>query len=211
MNISPPRSTLFRRLASLLAKPSKIRRRWRQRWQGCWFQIEAHGRLRSFQNDGGLRLDVPARVANAKGTLHIGANVTLGYRDAPLLGDGHILLSPRAADSIISIGAETILSNNVAVVAMESITIGRACLIGDQTQIFDCDFHEIDPERRHQGHGITQPVVIEDNVWLGSRVLVLKGVTIGKNSVIAAGSVVTRSIEANVVAAGVPARPLRSI
>jgi maltose O-acetyltransferase len=84
-------------------------------------------------------------------------------------------------------------------------------LIGDQVTILDCDFHEISPITRMNGVGPIEPVVIGDNVWLGSRVMVLKGVTIGENSVVAAMSVVTKSIPPNSIAVGNPARVIRSI
>ncbi|MBP7051983.1 MAG: hypothetical protein KBE65_13295 [Phycisphaerae bacterium] len=77
--------------------------------------------------------------------------------------------------------------------------------------IYDCDFHEIDPILRNRGPGPNMPVEIGDNVWLGSRVMVLKGVTIGANSVVGAGSIVTTSLPANCVAAGVPARVIRTV
>jgi maltose O-acetyltransferase len=85
------------------------------------------------------------------------------------------------------------------------------CQIGDQVAIYDCDFHEINPSTRDRSYGPTSPVVIGNNVWLGSRVIVLKGVTIGDNSVVGAMSVVTKSIPANCVAAGIPARIIRHI
>ena len=71
--------------------------------------------------------------------------------------------------------------------------------------------HPIHPDLRHTQQQFSQPVIIEDGVWLGTGVIINPGVTIGKNSVIGAGSVVNRSIPANVVAAGVPCRVLRAI
>lgn len=77
--------------------------------------------------------------------------------------------------------------------------------------IFDTDFHCIPSENRNRSLGKVAPVVISNNVWLGSRVMVLKGVTIGENSIIAAGAVVAKSIPPNVIAAGVPAKVIRTI
>jgi acetyltransferase-like isoleucine patch superfamily enzyme len=77
--------------------------------------------------------------------------------------------------------------------------------------VYDCDFHEVNQCIRSQGLGRSKPVHIGNNVGLGSRVMVLKVVTIGDNSVIAAMSVVTKSVPANCVAAGVPAKVIRSI
>ena len=158
-----------------------------------------------------VRLHVPVAARWGRGTLQIREGVSLGYAMAPRLGDGAILLQPRGQDAVIDIGSGTTISNNVALVAMGSIRIGAGCLIGDLVTVYDCDFHEIDPLRRNEGVGPIEPVEIGNNVWLGSRVMVLRGVTIGDNSVVGAGSVVTRSIPANSVAAGVPARVIRAL
>jgi carbonic anhydrase/acetyltransferase-like protein (isoleucine patch superfamily) len=148
---------------------------------------------------------------DGSGKVEIGDGVNLGVRSAPRLGSGEILLQARCADSSISIGNSSALSNNVSVIAAKSVRIGRQCLIGDSVFVMDCDFHEVNPLLRESSSGSSAPVIIEDNVWLGSRVLILKGVTIGKNSVVAAGAVVSKSLPANVVAAGVPAKVVRSI
>ena len=169
------------------------------------------GNLRSFKCAKGLRLDVPVRVGQGKGRLELSEGIRLGWEQAPMSGSGGILLEARAMNAHISIGAGTMLSNNVSLVAMESINIGQNCLIGDMTLIFDCDFHEIDPDRRHSDVGPIEPVIIGDNVWIGSRVIVLRGVTIGNNCVIGAGSVITTSIPENSLAAGVPAKVIRAV
>jgi maltose O-acetyltransferase len=77
--------------------------------------------------------------------------------------------------------------------------------------VYDTDFHEVDPERRLSGTPKMGKVVIEDNVWIGDRVTILKGSKIGKNSVVAAGAVVAGEFPANVVIGGVPARVIREI
>ncbi len=157
-----------------------------------------------------VRAAVPVRV-DGVGHVSIGEGVGLGYRPAPRLGSGEILIQARARGSRISIGTGTLISNNLSIIAMKSVEIGERCQIGDLVSILDCDFHEIDPTARLSSHGTTEPVAIGTNVWLGSRVMILKGVRIGENTVVAAGSVVTRSLPANVVAAGVPAKVIREI
>jgi maltose O-acetyltransferase len=96
-------------------------------------------------------------------------------------------------------------------VATKSIVIGNGCQIGDLVAIYDTDFHEINPATRNNSTGECAPVHIGNNVWLGSRVIVLKGVTIGDNSVVAAMSVVTKSLPTNCIAAGVPAKVVKAI
>lgn len=152
---------------------------------------------------------VPVRSDGA-GSLVIGDRNSFGFRMAPKMGSGEILLQARQPDAIISIGCGNYISNNASLLANHRITIGDNCLIGDLVAIYDSDFHEVDPSRRRQGRGQSLPVQIGNNVWLGSRVMILKGVTIGENSVVGAMSLVTKSLPANSVAAGVPAKLVRS-
>lgn len=77
---------------------------------------------------------------------------------------------------------------------------------GANTLITDSDWHTDDPRC-----GISKPILIEENVWLGEGVKVLKGVTIGRNSVIGAGSIVTKSIPSNTIAAGNPCKVIRTL
>ena len=88
------------------------------------------------------------------------------------------------------------------------ITIGDDCLIGHNAMLCTLN-HRLAPENRKDMH--PAPIVIENNVWLGASVTVLPGVTIGENSVIAAGAVVSKDVPANVVAGGVPARVIKEI
>ncbi len=71
--------------------------------------------------------------------------------------------------------------------------------------------HAVDPQLRKEGYEVAKPVTVGSNVWIGAGAVILAGVTIGDNTVIGAGSVVTRSVPANVVAAGVPCRVLRAV
>lgn len=153
---------------------------------------------------------VPLRV-DGRGTVQLENGVNLGSLEAPRMGDGAIQLRAALPNSRITIGACTATSNNITIIAMNSVEIGARCLIGDFVTVYDCDFHEMDSAHRSRSVGPIEPVTIGDNVWLGSRVIVLKGVSIGENSVVAAGSVVTRSLPANVVAAGVPARVIKQL
>ncbi|MGI8480536.1 MAG: acyltransferase [Chthoniobacterales bacterium] len=112
------------------------------------------------------------------------------------------------------------LMNGALVMAEERIEIGSHCLISWNVGIADSDFHPLDAaQRRIDAHALapffkdrparpklrTAPVVIGDNVWIGMNAVILKGVTIGENSVVAAGAVVTKSVPPNVVVAGNPA------
>jgi maltose O-acetyltransferase len=158
----------------------------------------------------GNRFAVPL-VINGKGRVQIGRRNSFGFGMAPMLGNGSILIQARTPDAEIVIGERNISSNNIAIVATKSIVIGNGCQIGDLVAIYDTDFHEINPATRNNSTGECAPVHIGNNVWLGSRVIVLKGVTIGDNSVVAAMSVVTKSLPTNCIAAGVPAKVVKAI
>ena len=90
------------------------------------------------------------------------------------------------------------------------ITIGHCALIGPWCKLI-CTNHALDGEERLKGLFNDKPITIEENVWLGANVTVLPGVTIGKNSVIGAGSIVTKDIPENVIAVGNPCKVLREI
>ena len=96
------------------------------------------------------------------------------------------------------------------VCAAQRVTIGDDCLLGVDVLIADTDFHRVAPEgRRWRRDGVrTAPVEIGDNVFIGARAMVLKGVTIGEGAVVGAGSVVVDDVPAGAVVAGAPARVL---
>lgn len=115
-------------------------------------------------------------------------------------------------------GASLIIGNNFGmtggtICAAESIKIGNNVTIGANTTIIDTDFHPLDSQVRKvaPSRGCTNPIVIEDDVFIGMNCLILKGVCIGRGSVIGAGSVVTRSIPPGVIAAGNPAQVIKRL
>ncbi len=111
----------------------------------------------------------------------------------------------------LKLGRNCGLSGTVITAAV-SVTLGDNVLCGANCTVVDTDFHHLDPTRRLDPCDIpAAPVVIEDNVWIGMGATILKGVRIGKNSVIAAGSVVVRDVPPGVIAGGVPARVLRTL
>ena len=155
-------------------------------------------------------------------TMASGSRISIG-RAAILTSDSEFtalgvsrpcILRTLRPGAVITIGAESGLSGTV-VCAAQSVTIGRECLMGADVLIADTDFHPLKAKNRRHSDVVediaTAPVVIEDNVFIGARSMVLKGVRIGTNSVIGAGSVVLSDIPANVIAAGVPARVLRPL
>jgi maltose O-acetyltransferase len=110
----------------------------------------------------------------------------------------------------LSIGEGTFINYGCSIAAQQQVEIGPHCNIGTYVIIMDNDFHHVEPERRHEMPD-SAPITIGENVWLGARVTVLRGVTIGAGSVIGAHSVVVRDIPPRSVAVGVPARVIRTI
>ena len=108
-------------------------------------------------------------------------------------------------DAIIEIGDNCGFSGTV-IGGFKHIKIGNNLRCGANTLITDADWHIDDPRS-----GSPSEVIIEDNVWLGINSVVLKGVTIGENSIIGANSVVTKNIPANVIAAGNPCKIIKQI
>jgi acetyltransferase-like isoleucine patch superfamily enzyme len=118
------------------------------------------------------------------------------------------------------------LINGAMIMAEERIEIGAFCLISWNVGIADSDFHPIDAAQRrldvmalapfykdrpHRPSIGAKPVIIKDNVWIGFNAVILKGVTIGENSIVAAGAVVTKDVPANVVVAGNPAAVVKQL
>ena len=108
------------------------------------------------------------------------------------------------------LGNDVYANFNLTLVDDTDIYIGNNVLIGPNVTI-DAGTHPIHPKLRRKAAQYNLPVVIEDNVWIGASAIVLPGVRIGENTVIGAGSVVTKDIPANVIAIGTPCRVMREI
>ena len=122
-------------------------------------------------------------------------------------------------EGTIQIGENTQL-NGVSITAYKRVVIGKNCQIASATFITDTDFHPVDPaERKKQVCGLKydmemvakKEVTIGDNVWIGWGAILLKGVQIGDNSIVAAGSVVLGQFPGNVIIAGNPAKIVKYI
>jgi len=147
-----------------------------------------------------------------KGTIVFGKNVNLGVNPSPYFYNGYGYIDARKTQSKIIIGNNVWINNNFNICSEgEGIEIGEKTIIGLNFEVCDSDFHELHPEKRTNGIPKTAKVVIGKNVFIGSNVKILKGVTIGDNSVIANSSVVTKSISANVIAGGYPAKVIKEI
>jgi len=133
----------------------------------------------------------------------IGERVRLDGSQAPL----ELVAGPGGT---LEVGERTFINFGTSIVAHQHIEIGRYCLIGPFCSLTDNSYHRLEPERRYETPP-SAPILIADNVWLGIRTMVMPGVTIGADSVVGAGSVVTHDIPPRSLAAGVPARVIRSL
>ncbi len=145
------------------------------------------------------------------GRIVIHAGALIRSREFPNHGHMHRtkLLTTRPG-ALIEIG-ERVHLNGVAISAEAGVTIGDDTVIASGVAIADCHGHVLDAERRAAGdRDEPEPVTIGRRVWIGANVIVLKGVTIGDDTVVGAGSVVSRSLPAGTVCAGIPARVIRT-
>ena len=128
------------------------------------------------------------------------------------LGEDVAIRPPLSVDygAHIAIGDRTFINTGLVALDVAPIRVGADCLLGPNVQLLT-PIHPLEPGPRRQKWESAEPITLEDNVWLGGGVIVCPGVTIGRNSVIGAGSVVTRDIPANCVAVGNPARVIRQL
>ena len=164
-----------------------LRARWYlRRATGLGWRVRVWGRPRINVWEGQLRVADRVRIVSTVATTAIDITGTL------------------------EIGERVFINYGCSISASELVRIGPRCSLGPHVMIMDNGFHRLEPERRDE-RPASRPVVLEENVWLGARVIVLPGVTIGAHSVIGAGSVVTRDVPPRSLAAGQPARVLRTL
>lgn len=115
--------------------------------------------------------------------------------------DGDIIVFE---DGVLELGSG-FCNSNVKIRCKNKITVGNNVAISHDVTIMDSDAHNID----YEGYQMTKPITIGNNVWIGSRAIILKGVNIGDGAIVAAGSVVTKDVPPNATVAGVPAKIIK--
>lgn len=137
-----------------------------------------------------------------------------------VFGDDCTIIATRLAPStpythsqqaIIQIGHRVVL-NGTRLGCCQRIDIAEGCVLAD-ARLFDTDFHALETAGRHRWHttGVTKPITIGPDVWVGAGAMILKGVSIGAHAVVGAGSVVTRDVPPWAVVAGNPARVVKRL
>ena len=163
------------------------------------YRCESVGRRLSLEGE------IPLIIGD--GMIVVGDDVRIGRRNTWIVGFK------------VSEGAELVIGDDVSVNYQTTISVAKRVVIGSRSmiagnvQIYDNVSHPIDPARRHEPFRLDEadPVIIGENVWLGNRAIIMRGVTIGDNSVVAAASVVTKDVPANVVVGGNPATIIKQL
>ena len=150
-------------------------------------------------------------VIRGQGEVSFGKDVSFGVINAPQFYNTYAYIEARTSNSELIFGDHVHVNNAFSIISEKRIVIGSHALIGYSCVITDSNFHDLDPDNRDSTDPESKEVVIEDNVFIGNHVTILKGVTIGKNSVVAAGSVVTKSFPNDVIIGGVPAKIIASL
>jgi acetyltransferase-like isoleucine patch superfamily enzyme len=165
------------------------------RW--AWLKLRWRGRLKT---DGicfvcpGVKLEIGRHA-----TLHLGRWSWLGHGTKIRVHEGEV-----------RIGAKSVVGQECTVSAYQHVSIGRECIVADRVMLIDFDHGVVEVERPIRLQGIyKRDVRVGNNVWLGYGACILRGVTVGDNSIVGTSAVVTREVPDNAVVGGVPARIIR--
>lgn len=171
-----------------------------------WFGFFSHNK----NVQGSFKEHQPV-IFKGKGRISFKENVNFGIVNAPLFLNTYGYIEARTSRSRIDFGKNIHISNAVSIISEKQITIKDNVLIGYNCSIVDSNFHDLTFNKRHETDPNPQEVIIEENVFIGNNVTILKGVVIGGNSVVGAGSIVTKSFPANVIIGGNPAKIVKEL
>lgn len=170
-------------------------------FQGFWRLLNAKFRLWNCEKVG--------KWVTVRGSLRVEGAGTINIGDHCKLWS-HMGTTQLFADrgALLEIGEGTFVNTACIVSASKHISIGKNCQIANQVIIMDGDFHGVEDR---SAAGKSAAIIIEDDVWLATRSMVLKGVRIGKGSTVAAGAVVTKDVAPHTLVGGVPAKVIRKL
>lgn len=157
----------------------------------------------------GLRISGPLIIKkHPKGRIHFGRNIRInsGYRQNPFGGENRVLFAV-GKNGYLKIKSNVAMSN-VQIHCYNEITIEENVMIGGGVIIFDTDFHSLSSSLKETK---TRPILIKKNAFIGGYSMILKGVTVGNNSIIAAGSVVTKDVPPHQLWGGNPAKYIKQL
>jgi acetyltransferase-like isoleucine patch superfamily enzyme len=175
----------------LNAKYARLILRW------CWLKLRFRGRLRT----DGLCFVGPHV------TFEIGRDATVTLGRWSWIGDGCKI---RAHEGEVLIGAKSVLGQECTISSFQHVSIGRECILADRVMLIDFDHGAVEVERPIREQGIyKRDVRVGHNCWIGYGACILRGVTVGDNSIVGTSSVVTGDVAENSIVGGAPARVLR--
>lgn len=181
------------------------------RWRTCRFKLLVLLHLNNVRAAQGVKI-VQRITTLGEGEIHLGRNTQLGVYQSRGFKYGDFYLEARTGEAKIIIGSNVSINNNCTIIADKAtIEIGENTLIGPDFYCTNSDFHPLDPSQRLSTQYGSRPVRIGNNVFIGARVTVLKGVTIGNDSVVAAGSVVVKNVPAGAIVGGNPSQVIRML
>ena len=172
---------------------------WRGFWQFVYYEPVFKTRCASVGNGLNLLGGIPLISGNLN--LVIGDNVTLHGKST--------LVGAKVFDApTLRVGNNSHLGYMLQIIVGCDVTIGDNVLIAGEVCIYSYDQHRANPEERHQppSSASSKPIVIGDNVWIAEKCIIMKGVTIGNNSIVVSGSVVTQKVPPDSLVIGNPAR-----
>lgn len=177
-------------------------------WAARFFWYEPLLRSQCESVGAGLQMEGLPYITG-RGRIALGAGVRLSGKSSICFGNRH------ADRPEFVVGDRTFIGHNCGFSACESIRIGADCLLASEVRIQDNDGHPVEADLRRRGDPVpssgVRPVVLGDDVWVGARATILKGVRIGDRSIVGAASVVTRDVPPDAVVAGNPARVIRRL
>ncbi len=139
--------------------------------------------------------------------LEIGRHATLRVGRWAWIGHASKI---RVHEGEVSIGAKTVIGQECTISAYRRVSIGRECIIADRVMLIDFDHGVTEVDRPIRAQGIyKRDVRVGHNVWIGYGACILRGASVGENSVVGTSAVVTKEVPANAIVAGVPARVIR--
>ena len=139
--------------------------------------------------------------------LEIGNKGAIDFGRFVWIGDGTKI---RCHEGVVEIGQKTVMGQECTISAYQRVRIGEQCVIADRAMFIDFDHGVVEVERPIRQQGIyKRDVEVGSNVWIGYGACILRGVSVGDNSIVGTNSVVTKDVPANSVVAGIPARIIR--
>lgn len=180
---------------------------WRRLKQFLYY--EPMFRYRCAKVGKGLYIETSCPIISGYGSVYVGDRV---------LFSGHVSFAVSYkvnADPVIEIGNDVYVGYATCFSSAERITLGNNILIAAGVHIYDNNNHPLDPQARRENKPVEKeniaPVTIEDDVWIGSNAVILKGVTVGRGSIVAIASVVSKDVPPMSIVAGNPAKVVKRI